>query len=70
MDNHHTQVQEYAESVSAFTHKCMEDVSVMKNTTTRANKKPWMSSEVRAMLKPQNVTFKSGDMVALAWSQP
>ena len=63
-DNHHTRMEEYAESVSANIQKCMDDVSVMKNITARANEKPWMSSEVRAMLKVRNVAFKSGDMVA------
>lgn len=41
----------------------MEDVAI--NITTWANHKPWMTAEVRAMLKALNVTFKSGDRVAL-----
>lgn len=63
--NHHTQVEEYAETVSAYIQKCMEDVSVIKTISTRANEKPWMTSEVRATLKEQNNASKSGDMVAL-----
>ena len=43
----------------------MEDVSVMKNITTRANEKPWISSEVNPILKAQHGAFKYGDMVAL-----
>ncbi|XP_061896568.1 uncharacterized protein LOC133645727 [Entelurus aequoreus] len=64
-NNHNTCVEEYAESVSAYIQKCIEDVSVIKNIPTRANEKPWMNSEVRAMLKARNKAFKSGDMVAL-----
>ncbi|KAK0136949.1 hypothetical protein N1851_026882 [Merluccius polli] len=36
-------IQEYAESVSGYIQKYMEDVSVVKNITTRANEKPWMT---------------------------
>lgn len=43
----------------------MEDVTVIWNITTWANHKPWMTAEVRVMLKALNVTFKSGDRVAL-----
>ena len=67
--NRHTQVGEYAESVSAYNQKCMEDICVIKNITTRANEKPWMDSEVRAMMKACNVTFKSGDVMALRTSR-
>ena len=43
-------IHEYAESVSGYIQKCMEDVGVVKNITTRANEKPWMMSEVSARL--------------------
>ena len=51
--------------LSAYIQKCIEDVNVMKNITTRANKKPWMNSDLCAMLKARNVAFKSVDMMAL-----
>lgn len=58
-------IQEHAESVSRYIQKCMEDISVVKNITTRAKEKPWMTSEEHARLKARNNAFKSGDMVAL-----
>ncbi|TWW73456.1 hypothetical protein D4764_15G0008500 [Takifugu flavidus] len=39
-------IQEYAESVSGYIQKCMEDVTIIKNIYTRANEKPWMTSEI------------------------
>ncbi|CAM4448206.1 unnamed protein product [Leuciscus chuanchicus] len=43
----------------------MEDACVTKNITTRVNQKPWMTSEVGAMLKARNDAFKAGHMGAL-----
>ncbi len=37
----------------------------MKYIITRANQKPWMTDEVRKMLKARNSAFKSGDEEAL-----
>lgn len=51
--------------VSAYTQKCMEDVSTTKIVTTRANQKPWMTNEVCAILTVRNAAFKSGDRDAL-----
>ena len=64
-DGQHTDVEEYAGTVSAYISKCMEDVSVVKNITTRANEKPWMTSEVRKLLRVRNNAFKAGDGVEL-----
>lgn len=47
-ENHNTDVEEYAEAVSAYIQKFVEDDCVVKNITTRANQKPWMTNEVRA----------------------
>lgn len=63
--NDHTNIDEYAMSVSAYINKCTEDVSVTKNIITRANQKPWMTVEVRKMLIAWNSAFKSGDEEAL-----
>lgn len=41
----------------------MEVVSITNNMTTRADVKPSMTKNVDIMLKAQNDTFKSGDMV-------
>lgn len=64
-DKHYTWVDEYTESVSAYIQTCMEDVSVIKNISTRADEKLWMTSEVQAVLKAWNTAFESGHMVAL-----
>lgn len=40
-------------------------VYVIKNITTCTNQKPWLTTEVSAMLRVRNAAFKSGDMVAL-----
>lgn len=45
-ENQHTNVAEYAKSVSAYIQKCMEDVSGTKTVTTWANQKPWMTNEL------------------------
>ncbi len=48
--NNHTDLQEYTETVTAYIKKCMDDVTVTKTITTRANQKPWMTAEVRGLL--------------------
>lgn len=55
----HTNIDEYAMSVSAYISKCMDDVSAIKNIITQANQKPWMTDEIRKMLKAQNSAFKA-----------
>ena len=49
--NSHISIDEYAMSVSAYINKCIEDLSATKSITTRASQKPWMTDEVRKMLK-------------------
>ncbi len=63
--NNHTDLQEYTETVTAYIKKCMDDVTVTKTITTRANQKPWMTAEVRGLLKTRDEAFRSGDKVAL-----
>uniref|UniRef100_A0A3B5PZ90 Reverse transcriptase domain-containing protein n=1 Tax=Xiphophorus maculatus TaxID=8083 RepID=A0A3B5PZ90_XIPMA len=63
--NDQINIDEYAMTVSAYINKCTEDVSITKNIITRTNQKPWMTKEVREMLKAQNSAFKSGDKEAL-----
>ncbi len=63
--NNHTDLQEYTETVTAFIKKCIDDVTVTKTITTRANQKPWMAAEVHGLLKIQDETFRSGDKAAL-----
>ncbi len=45
--NNHTDLQEYTETVTAYIKKCIDDVTVTKTITTRANQKLWMTAEVR-----------------------
>ncbi len=43
----------------------IDDVTVTKTITTRANRKPWMTAEVRGLLKTRDEEFRSGDKAAL-----
>ncbi len=63
--NNHTDLQEYTETVTAYIKKCMGDVTVTKTIITRANQKPWMTAEVRGLLKTRDEAFRSGDKAAL-----
>lgn len=47
--NNHTNIDEYAMSVSAYINKCTEDINVTKNIT-QANQESWMTVEVCKML--------------------
>ncbi|XP_065145714.1 uncharacterized protein [Paramisgurnus dabryanus] len=58
-------IMEYTESVTGYISKCMEDVTVIKHITTRANNKPWFTREVCELLKARNAAFRSGDKEAL-----
>ncbi len=63
--NNHTDLQEYTETVTAYIKKCIDDVTVTKTITTRANQKPWMTAEVCGLLKTRDEAFRSGDKAAL-----
>ncbi len=63
--NNHTDLQEYTETVTAYIKNCIDDVTVTKTITTRANQKPWMTAEVRGLLKTRDEAFRSGDKAAL-----
>ncbi|KAI2650776.1 hypothetical protein H4Q32_000841 [Labeo rohita] len=63
--NNHTDLHEYTETVTAYIKKCIDDVTVTKTITTRANQKPWMTAEVRGLLKSRDDAFRSGDKAAL-----
>ncbi|XP_059831519.1 uncharacterized protein LOC132397158 [Hypanus sabinus] len=45
--------------------KCTEDVTVMKIFTARDYKKPWMTTEVRSLLKARDTAYRSGDRYVL-----
>ncbi len=46
------------------------DVTVTKTITTRANRKPWMTAEVRGLLNTRDEAFRSGDKAALKQQEP
>ncbi|KAL0147043.1 hypothetical protein M9458_057567 [Cirrhinus mrigala] len=60
--NNQTDLQEYTETVTAYIKKCIDDVTVTKTITTRANQKPWMTAEVRdkAALKTARANLSHG----------
>ncbi len=59
--SNHTDLQEYTGSVTAYIKHCLDDVTVTKAITIRANQKPWMTAEVRGLLK-------QGSRVRPIWS--
>ncbi len=59
--NNTTDLQEYTETVTAYITKCIDDVTVTKTITVRANQKPWLTGEVYRLLNAQNAAFRAGD---------
>ncbi len=60
--NNYTDLQEYTETVTAYIKNCIDDVTVPKTITYQ---KPWMTAEVRGLLKTRDEAFRSGDKAAL-----
>ncbi|KAK3514687.1 hypothetical protein QTP70_027770 [Hemibagrus guttatus] len=58
-------LEEYTTSVTSYIGKCINDMTVTKTITTRSNQKPWMTAEVRALLKLRDSAFRAGDKEAL-----
>ncbi len=58
--NNHTDLQDYTETLTAYIKNCIDDVTVTKTIITRANQKPWMTAEVRGLLKTRDKAFRSG----------
>ena len=61
--NHHTNIQEYIDTVTAYIIKCIDDVTETKTITVRANQKPWPMGDVYRLLRARNVTFRAGNEV-------
>ncbi|KAK3507849.1 hypothetical protein QTP70_001424, partial [Hemibagrus guttatus] len=57
-------LEEYTTSVTNYIGKCIDNVIVSKTITTCSNQKPWMTAEVRALLKSRDSAFRAGDKVA------
>ena len=47
-----------------FISKCVDDVNVVKTVKTRSTNKPWLTGEVRSLLKTNDSAFKAGNAVA------
>ncbi|KAI5100825.1 immunoglobulin kappa variable 6-21 [Silurus meridionalis] len=58
-------LEEYTSSVTSYISKCVDDVTISRTITTRSNQKPWMTANVRALLKQKDSAFRSGDKAAL-----
>ncbi|KAK3510918.1 hypothetical protein QTP70_025540 [Hemibagrus guttatus] len=58
-------LEEYTTSVTSHIGKCIDDVTVSKTITTHSSQKPWMTAEVRALLKSRDSAFRAGDKAAL-----
>ncbi|GAA6107150.1 piezo-type mechanosensitive ion channel component 1-like, partial [Tachysurus ichikawai] len=58
-------LEEYMSTVTSYIGKCIDDVTVSKTITTRSNQKPWMTANVRALLRTRDLAFRTGDRVAL-----
>ncbi|KAK3559192.1 hypothetical protein QTP86_005186 [Hemibagrus guttatus] len=58
-------LEEYTTSVTSYIGKCIDDVTVSKTIAIRSNQKPWMTAEVRALLKSRDSAFRAGDKEAL-----
>ncbi len=54
-------ISKYTETVTAYITKCIDDVTVTKTITVRANQKPWLTGEVYRLLNARNAAFRAGD---------
>ncbi|KAK1788245.1 hypothetical protein P4O66_016695 [Electrophorus voltai] len=52
-------LEEYTASVTGYISKCIDDVTVSKTITTRPNQKPWMTPEVRMLLRTRDSAFRT-----------
>ncbi|KAL0151459.1 hypothetical protein M9458_053245, partial [Cirrhinus mrigala] len=43
--NNHTDLQEQAETVTAYIKMCIDEVTITKTITMPANQKPWMTAK-------------------------
>ncbi len=59
--NNTTDLQEHSETDTAYITKRIDDVTVTKTITVRANQKSWLTGEVYRLLKSRNAAFRAGD---------
>ncbi|KAK1801766.1 hypothetical protein P4O66_022396 [Electrophorus voltai] len=58
-------LEEYTASVTGYISKGIDDVTVSKTIITRPNQKPWMTAEVRTLLRTRDSAFRTGDKEVL-----
>ena len=57
----HQDLAVHTESVLSYIKYCVGNVTVDKRICVFPNQKPWMTSQVRTLLKVRNAAFRSGD---------
>lgn len=58
-------LEEYASSVTCYISKCVDDVTTTRTITIHPNQKPWLTAEVRSLLRARDSAFRKGDTEAL-----
>ena len=54
-------VDEYADTVTAFIRKCVDDVVPCRQVRVYPNQKPWLNCEVRSALSARSAAFRAGN---------
>ncbi|KAK1902786.1 Dynein heavy chain 14 axonemal [Dissostichus eleginoides] len=54
-------LSDYTRAVLSYISYCAGNVTVRKRTRVFPNQKPWMTGEVRLLIRERNATFRSGD---------
>lgn len=57
----HQDLEEYTSSVLSYINFCVDNVTEDKHLRVYSNQKPWMTKEVRALLRQRDVAFRTGD---------
>ena len=57
----HLDLQEHTETVLFYIKNCTDTVTVEKRVRIHPNQKPWMTSEVRTLLRSRDSSFISSD---------
>ncbi|KAK1803223.1 hypothetical protein P4O66_021227 [Electrophorus voltai] len=64
-DSDTVNLEEYTASVIGYISKCIDDVTISNTIITCPNQKPWMTAEVRMLLRTLDSAFKAGGKEAL-----
>lgn len=55
-------LEEYTTSVFSYMKHCTDTVTIEKHICVYANQKPWMTREVKTLLKERNAAYRSVDV--------